>query len=164
MHEADRGLGSAPFGEVEAVDIADSVDRSVIDDACIDRGDNGLDIDSMGHRVAISVSRPSGYSADDQSLTDQRPTEAFHARPSAALLRALNCRAAKSARLTTHSETNTRLANATMDEKYEALLLVCLALEPLACTPSRAKHSVSRARACVRAMAMFCTPAPLATR
>ena len=41
-----------------------------------------------------------------------------------------------------------------MDEKYEALLLVCLALEPLACTPSRAKHSVSRARACVRAMAM----------
>ena len=42
-----------------------------------------------------------------------------------------------------------------MDEKYEALLLVCLALEPLACTPSRAKHSVSRARACVRAMAIL---------
>lgn len=51
-----------------------------------------------------------------------------------------------------------------MDEKYEALLLVCLALEPLAYTPSRAKHSVSRARVCVRAMAMFCTPAPLAKR
>ena len=49
VHEADRGLGGAPFGEVEAVDIVDSID---IDDTCIDRGDNGLDdgldIDSMG--------------------------------------------------------------------------------------------------------------------
>ena len=43
VHEADRGLGSAPFGEVEAVDIDDSIDRGDIDDACIDRDDNGLD-------------------------------------------------------------------------------------------------------------------------
>ena len=43
MHEADRGLGSAPLGEVEAVDIDDSIDRGDIDDACIDRGDSGLD-------------------------------------------------------------------------------------------------------------------------
>ena len=49
-------------------------------------------------------------------------------------------------------ERHTRRANATtMDEKYEALLLVCLAIEPLACRPSRAKHSVSCARVCVHA-------------
>eukprot|EP00964_Phaeocystis_antarctica_P139657 scaffold104462_cov54-Phaeocystis_antarctica.AAC.2 len=43
VHEADRGLESAPLGEVEAVDIDDSIDRGDIDDACIDRGDSGLD-------------------------------------------------------------------------------------------------------------------------
>ena len=43
VHEADRGLGSAPFGEVEAIDIDDSIDCGDIDDACIDRDDNGLD-------------------------------------------------------------------------------------------------------------------------
>ena len=50
-------------------------------------------------------------------------------------------------RAPTHATENEHTPrNATMDEKYEALLLVCLAFEPLTCRPSCAKHSVSCAR------------------
>lgn len=94
MHEADRGLGGAPFGEVEAVDIVDSID---IDDTCIDRGDNGLDdgldIDSMGidratiFRATIFLFHSFRGNPADGPLSvhvpDQRPTEAFHVRPRA---------------------------------------------------------------------------------